>query len=485
MAVQGLPDGFHTKPLNDGKVEFRIVGGGKEIAAALLTGEQLSVVVGNLLNAAHAAFHNADKQLSTSPNLYQREPTQVERWAIGGTNRQNQQVLIIEVGEATIAFAVPPDKVRELARYLIIASHHPQSALPFGKLLNQTYLDLAAGLRGVSAVTVARIKVSLRRRATAFSFWISGRSLRPIRTIRIAPGVVSPKYNPIKKCVYCGSKVYSTKPGIRSSPLGAEHIIPESIGGNLELPEASCQKCEDTTGRLVEGDALGRTLKVLRVHLKLKKAGSGPHPKTLPLTVPVDGRDRTIPDVRIEDHPIAFMLPIYQAPEFAAIATDFGKAIRGALVANIKLDLKALWRKYQVSSFAPAYWDNAMLCRMLAKIAHSLAVAELGEAAFQPLLLKLICDGDPKAMSLIGCSPEWEKVPRSSALHTVSLGYQRHDDKTFVVASVRLFASYESPVYRIVVGELLESPIARAKRVLLNRISPNKRRVGKAKRAHG
>ena len=132
MAVQGLPDGFHTKPLNDGKVEFRIVGGGKEIAAALLTGEQLSVVVGNLLNAAHAAFHNADKQLSTSPNLYQREPTQVERWAIGGTNRQNQQVLIIEVGEATIAFAVPPDKVRELARYLIIASHHPQSLVKSG-----------------------------------------------------------------------------------------------------------------------------------------------------------------------------------------------------------------------------------------------------------------------------------------------------------------------------------------------------------------
>jgi HNH endonuclease len=471
MATPNLPDGFHTKPLNDGTVEFRIVGGGKEVAACRLTGEQLSVVVGNLLNAAHAAFHNADKQLRASPNIYQQEPTQVERWAIGGTNRPNQQVLIIEVGDATIAFAVPPDKVRELARYLIVASHHPQSAIPFRNLLRQTYLDLAAGIRGARTVTTARIKVFMRHRATALSSLVSGSSLRPFRTIRIAPGLVPPKYNPIEKCIYCGSKVYSTKPGIRSAPLGAEHIVPESIGGNLELPEASCQKCEDTTGRLVEGDALGRTLKVLRIHLKLKKAGSRPHPKTLPLTVSVDGRDTTIPDVPVEDHPIAFMLPIYQPPEFAANATGFGKAIRGAMFANIKLDLKALWKKYQVGSFAPPYWDNAMLCRMLAKIAHSFAVAELGETAFQPLLLRLICDGNSTGMSLIGCSPEWEKIPRSSALHTLELGYQRDHSKTYVVASVRLFASYDSPVYRVVVGESLEGPFARNIRVFSNKIS--------------
>jgi hypothetical protein len=251
--------------------------------------------------------------------------------------------------------------------------------------------------------------------------------------------------------------------------IGAEHIVPEGIGGNLELPEASCQKCEDTTGRLVEGDALGRTLKALRVHLKLKKPGSGPHPAVLPLTAQIDGRDITIPDVPVDDYPIAFMLPIYWPPEFSAVATNFGKAMRGALVANIKIDMKALWRKYQITGFGSAHWDNAMLCRMLAKIAHSLAVAELGEAAFQPLLLKLICDGDPRGMSLIGCSPEWEKVPHSSALHTVGLGYQRHEGKTFVVASVRLFASYESPVYRIVVGESLEGPVGRIKRVLFNK----------------
>jgi hypothetical protein len=468
---QKLPDGIHTKALNDGNVEFRFVAGGKELAAGYMTAAQLSSVVANLLNAAHNAFHNADKQLAPTPKFYQGEPTHVARWALGQTKQQNQQVLIVEVGEATIAFVVPPDKIRELARYLIVASHHPQSILSLRAFLRAAVLDFLAGLRGFSSVFNARLKASSRRHAISFLSRISGRSLRTFRTIKIAPGVEPPKYNPIEKCIYCGAMVYSTRPGGRARPFGAEHIVPESIGGTLELPEASCQKCEDTTGRIVEGDALGRTLKALRVHLKLKKAGSGSHPKVLPLTVNNTGQDTTIPDVPIDIYPIAFMLPIYMPPEFSATAINFGKNIRGALVANVKLDMKTLFKRYNISSFAPAYWDNAMLCRMLAKIGHSLAIAELGETVFRPLLIQLICNGDAAGMSLIGCSPEYEKVPHSTALHVVGLGYQRHDNKNYVVASIRLFASYDGPIYRVVVGESLESSIARAKRVFSNRIS--------------
>jgi len=340
----------------------------------------------------------------------------------------------------------------------------PSQGLPDGFHIKA----LSSGKVEFRLVSAGKEKAFLQRHANSLSFLISGRRLRMFRIIRVGPGIVPSNYGPVGKCIYCGAKVYSIEPGIRTEPFGAEHIIPEGIGGNLELPESSCQKCEDTTVRLVEGDALGRTLKALRVHLKLKKPGSGPHPSVLPLTAQVDGRDTTIPDVPVDDYPIAFMLPIYWPPEFTAVATSFGKAMRGALVANIKVDMKTLWRKYQITGFASAYWDNGMLCRMLAKIAHSLAIAELGEGTFHPLLLKLICDGDSAGMSLVGCAPEWEKIRRSSALHTIGLGYQRHRDKTFVVASVRLFANYESPVYRIVIGESLEGPVARSTRVFSN-----------------
>jgi hypothetical protein len=296
---------------------------------------------------------------------------------------------------------------------------------------------------------------------------VSGRSLRIFRAIDIAQNVDVPKYDPVGKCIYCDAPVYSTKPGSRTSPFGGEHIIPEGIGGTLELPDASCQTCEDTTGRLVEGDTLGRTLKALRVFLNLKKAGKGSHPKILPLEVAdqPDGRRRIIPDVPIDIYPIAFMLPVYHPPEFSPTATEYGKAIRAATVASLRIDLKALYRLYGVVSFATAYWDNAMLCRMLAKIGHAFAVAEIGETRFRPFLKEFISKGDVAGMSLVGCSPEYEKIPASTGLHTVGLGYQRHRSTTYVVASIRLFAQYGTPVYRVVVGESLETPLGRTVRV--------------------
>jgi hypothetical protein len=56
MPSQGLPDGFHIKALNSGKVEFRLVSAGKEVAVGLLTAKQLSVLVANFLNAAHSSL---------------------------------------------------------------------------------------------------------------------------------------------------------------------------------------------------------------------------------------------------------------------------------------------------------------------------------------------------------------------------------------------------------------------------------------------
>jgi 5-methylcytosine-specific restriction endonuclease McrA len=44
-------------------------------------------------------------------------------------------------------------------------------------------------------------------------------------------------YDPVGKCIYCRSDRLS-------GPLTREHIIPESLGGGLELPEASCNRAK-------------------------------------------------------------------------------------------------------------------------------------------------------------------------------------------------------------------------------------------------
>lgn len=465
-----LPDGFHTRALNDGNVEFRFVNGGKQIVAGSMTPEQLTVVVTNFLNSAHNAFHNADKQLVAGKSKFKGEGIPVMRWYVGGTNQQNQQALIIEVGDSPIAFVVPNEKIRDLARYLIVASCNNQPVpLPFG-LLRETARDLAVGLRGFGAVFKARLKASSRRRAISFWSIVSGRSLFIFRTIKISPGVSVPKYDPVGKCIYCGATVYSTKPGLEDRKLGGEHIIPAGIAGSLELPESSCQKCEETTGAKVEGSVLGRTMKALRVHLNLKKAGSGPHPKSLSLDATVNGINKVIPDFPIEDYPIVFNMLIYGPPKIDGLGGS-SRTIFGTSFATLKWDQKKLYREYNITGFSTGFWDNHMLCRMLAKIGHSFAVAELKSGKFQPLLCDMICEGKENSMGLIGGDPEMARYPKSDSLHEISLGYQRFGSATYVVAKVRLFAKYSGPIYFVIVGKSLESFIARFTRVLASKIS--------------
>jgi hypothetical protein len=58
-----------------------------------------------------------------------------------------------------------------------------------------------------------------------------------------------------------------------------------------------------------------------------------------------------------------------------------------------------------------------------------------------------------------------------TTLHYLALGYQKIKGETYLVAHVRLFAGYGGPTYAVIVGQSLESPMARFKRVFSSRIS--------------
>jgi len=59
--------------------------------------------------------------------------------------------------------------------------------------------------------------------------------------------------------------------------------------------------------------------------------------------------------------------------------------------------------------------------------------------------------------------------PPANSLHELGLGYQRANGKDYVVAKVRLFAEQKGPIYYVAVGESLETPTAKFKRVLSRR----------------
>lgn len=60
---------------------------------------------------------------------------------------------------------------------------------------------------------------------------------------------------------------------------------------------------------------------------------------------------------------------------------------------------------------------------------------------------------------------------KSVALHEIALGYQKIESKNYVVARIRLFAKFGGPIYLVIVGESLESSIARFIRVFVSKIS--------------
>jgi HNH endonuclease len=92
-----------------------------------------------------------------------------------------------------------------------------------------------------------------------------------------AASISSPRrrYSPVGRCIYCG--VPAEEAGPRG--LGDEHIIPLSLGGTLELPEASCDRCGGET-HAFEGFCAGNMLKAARTLLHWKSRKSK-RPKTL------------------------------------------------------------------------------------------------------------------------------------------------------------------------------------------------------------
>ncbi len=196
-------------------------------------------------------------------------------------------------------------------------------------------------------------------------------------------------------------------------------------------------------------------------------------PDTLPLQATINGKETKI-DVPVEDYPVIFNMPVYGRPGVLTGGKGGTQTTVGFRFVIFQYDERRLRKEYGITAAATPYWDTHMLFRMLGKIAHALAMAELGKGKFTPTLIEMILTGNPDSFNHIGGDPDADDP--SNALHELGLGYQRANGKDYVVATIRLFASQKGPTYHVVVGESLESATSKFKRVLFNRFFRNARR---------
>jgi hypothetical protein len=123
---------------------------------------------------------------------------------------------------------------------------------------------------------------------------------------------------------------------------------------------------------------------------------------------------------------------------------------------NYKPDV--LRSKYGITDVSLVPLDMRVFSRMIAKIAHSAAVARLGLTGFNPVLKDILRETDRESRAIlpfVGCKPPEPPQPTSApdtAAHVLDHYTPEIDGTTFVVVEVRLFANFGAPSYMVVVG---------------------------------
>jgi|TARA_R100000005_G_scaffold22285_1_gene9568 hypothetical protein len=123
------------------------------------------------------------------------------------------------------------------------------------------------------------------------------------------------------------------------------------------------------------------------------------------------------------------------------------------------------WPKNKVFSQGPIKGD--VYGRMLAKIAHGYAIAEVGQDKFEAILSKIITDANSRPFDWIGClnqTPKINLAAEPQILHKLSLEWWETKLGLLLVVKIRLFAYLGAPEYHVIVGKIDEPPIDKAHR---------------------
>lgn len=263
--------------------------------------------------------------------------------------------------------------------------------------------------------------------------------------------IVLPKtYSPVGLCIYCGAHEWA--PDVQRR-LGDEHIVPEGISGRLLLPQSSCKACEQETSKL-ELKWLRDSPHALRVQRGFGKKKNRPD-RYVPLKVA-----GAVRHIDIYRYPALFVTLRFDPPEILSGGEPQEKVLAGG-VAIAQLPsfgeyLQPFLKEGSVSIEPPRGTPSHIMGRVLAKIAHSFAVAELGVNGFRPFLPSVILGTDQRYLAhFIGSAPD---LPEPSAnAYEISLEtVKSRTDKAYWMTRLRFFADMSGmPEYWVVVGEPL------------------------------
>ena len=255
------------------------------------------------------------------------------------------------------------------------------------------------------------------------------------------------KYSKVGRCIYCGVTAAEKN-------LSDEHIIPFALNGALILPDASCENCANITHRYEHTVARG-----VFGHFRIQHKVQSRHPKKRPthITVGTLMPDGTRGKVNVPLHELPTMLFVYKFDQ-ATMLRGFPLEVEDFRWAPI-----SIFSKKELDDFiAKHHWDRQTqfltvpveFARMLAKIAYSFAVGEFGIDSFRPLqqTIDIILNRTSNVSYSVG--GDWEiSAPDPEGVHILTPIVLTTTGGALIIVEIRLFPAFETPQYRVVVGE--------------------------------
>jgi hypothetical protein len=251
----------------------------------------------------------------------------------------------------------------------------------------------------------------------------------------------SKDYGHLGRCAYCPE----------TTNLSKEHIIAFGLGSNLVVHSASCEKCRAATSK-VEDFVLRKYVCALRSFLSLPSRKPHQRPDGYKLALRRAGRAWT-QKVPLDKHPGVIRFVMFDPPGRVSGRPPVQETFNVRLIdAQIFPDMALRLARLGADAAEDRVTMNAMmLARMLSKIGHAFAVAELGLEAFEETYVTHLVRAEASDWNYWVGGFDRGKDIESSTLHELRL-LRRGADLSVIV---HLFVPYcQRHAYEIIVGRL-------------------------------
>lgn len=252
------------------------------------------------------------------------------------------------------------------------------------------------------------------------------------------------RYPPYGRCIYCDAP----------EGLTTEHIVPFGLGGNLELPQASCGRCAAETSK-VERAILRGELRPVRVFRALQSRRKHKDaPSSYRLSVIRRGVEETV-ELPLEQYPILVQFPDFAPPRLAiGGASKPGIDVAGIVTVSFGADPASVLRRLGASSIKLyASTQPAQFARLIAKIAYSMAAATDALPLLKgPSPIREVILGSNTHIGDYVGTLTYPLEAHDGQLHRIIIFPDTNTGQ--LVADVQLFSDSHAPRYGVLLREL-------------------------------